>query len=75
MFFEGAVLALSLAVLADRAPGQAWQPRVASGPESGVSGRAGGGSRRGGGMPSFAGRLTKEQIRDVAAFVAKNAGR
>jgi cytochrome c553 len=29
----------------------------------------------GGGMPSFAGRLTKEQIRDVAAFVAKNAGR
>ena len=29
----------------------------------------------GGGMPSFAGRLSKEQIRDVAAFVAKNAGR
>ena len=29
----------------------------------------------GGGMPSFAGRLTKEQIRDVAAFVAQNAGR
>jgi len=28
----------------------------------------------GGGMPSFAGRLSKEQIRDVAAFVAKNAG-
>jgi mono/diheme cytochrome c family protein len=29
----------------------------------------------GGGMPSFAGRLSKEQIRDVAAYVAKNAGR
>jgi len=29
----------------------------------------------GGGMPAFAGRLSKEQIRDVAAFVAKNAGR
>jgi mono/diheme cytochrome c family protein len=28
----------------------------------------------GGGMPSFAGRLTPQQIRDVAAFVAKNAG-
>ena len=28
----------------------------------------------GGGMPAFAGRLSKEQIRDVAAFVAKNAG-
>ena len=29
----------------------------------------------GGGMPAFAGRLSEEQIRDVAAFVAKNAGR
>ena len=29
----------------------------------------------GGGMPSFAGRLSEDQIRDVAAFVAKNAGR
>jgi mono/diheme cytochrome c family protein len=29
----------------------------------------------GGGMPSFAGRLSKDQIRDVAAFVAENAGR
>jgi cytochrome c553 len=29
----------------------------------------------GGGMPAFAGRLSKEQIRDVAAYVAKNAGR
>ena len=29
----------------------------------------------GGGMPSFSGRLSKEQIRDVAAYVAKNAGR
>jgi mono/diheme cytochrome c family protein len=29
----------------------------------------------GGGMPSFAGQLSKAQIRDVAAFVAKNAGR
>jgi mono/diheme cytochrome c family protein len=28
----------------------------------------------GGGMPSFSGRLNKDQIRDVAAFVAKNAG-
>jgi mono/diheme cytochrome c family protein len=28
----------------------------------------------GGGMPSFGGRLTANQIRDVAAFVAKNAG-
>jgi len=28
----------------------------------------------GGGMPSFAGRLSPQQIRDVAAFVAKNAG-
>jgi mono/diheme cytochrome c family protein len=28
----------------------------------------------GGGMPSFSGRLTPEQIRDAAAFVAKNAG-
>lgn len=28
----------------------------------------------GGGMPAFAGRLTPRQIRDVAAFVAKNAG-
>jgi mono/diheme cytochrome c family protein len=26
-------------------------------------------------MPSFSGRLSKEQIRDVAAYVAKNAGR
>jgi cytochrome c553 len=29
----------------------------------------------GGGMPSFSGRLSKDQIRDVAAYVAKNAGR
>jgi mono/diheme cytochrome c family protein len=29
----------------------------------------------GGGMPSFAGRLSEDQIRDVAAFVAENAGR
>jgi mono/diheme cytochrome c family protein len=29
----------------------------------------------GGGMPSFGGRLTPQQIRDVAAFVAANAGR
>ena len=29
----------------------------------------------GGGMPSFSSRLSKEQIRDVAAYVAKNAGR
>ena len=28
----------------------------------------------GGGMPAFGGRLTPQQIRDVAAFVAKNAG-
>jgi len=28
----------------------------------------------GGGMPSFGGRLSKQQIRDVAAFVAKHAG-
>ena len=28
----------------------------------------------GGGMPSFAGRLSPQQIRDVAAFVAKRAG-
>jgi cytochrome c553 len=28
----------------------------------------------GGGMPVFEGRLTPQQIRDVAAFVAKNAG-
>jgi mono/diheme cytochrome c family protein len=28
----------------------------------------------GGGMPPFSGRLTPEQIRDVAAFVAKNTG-
>lgn len=28
----------------------------------------------GGGMPSFSGRLSEGQIRDVAAFVAKNAG-
>src|SRR5689334_16180049 len=27
------------------------------------------------GMPSFSGRLSKDQIRDVAAYVAKNAGR
>jgi mono/diheme cytochrome c family protein len=29
----------------------------------------------GGGMPSFGGRLSTAQIRDVAAFVAENAGR
>jgi mono/diheme cytochrome c family protein len=29
----------------------------------------------GGGMPSFSGQLTEQQIRDVAAFVAANAGR
>jgi mono/diheme cytochrome c family protein len=29
----------------------------------------------GGGMPSFSGQLSPEQIRDVAAFVAQNAGR
>ena len=29
----------------------------------------------GGGMPAFAGQLSPEQIRDVAAFVAQNAGR
>jgi mono/diheme cytochrome c family protein len=29
----------------------------------------------GGGMPSFAGQLSAAQIRDVAAFVAQNAGR
>jgi cytochrome c553 len=29
----------------------------------------------GGGMPSFSGRLSAAQIRDVAAFVAKNAGK
>jgi mono/diheme cytochrome c family protein len=28
----------------------------------------------GGGMPSFGGQLTEQQIRDVAAFVATNAG-
>ena len=28
----------------------------------------------GGGMPSFSGQLTPEQIRDVSAYVAKNAG-
>jgi len=28
----------------------------------------------GGGMPSFSGQLSSEQIRDVAAFIAKNAG-
>jgi len=28
----------------------------------------------GGGMPAFSGRLSPQQIRDVAAFVAKNAG-
>jgi mono/diheme cytochrome c family protein len=28
----------------------------------------------GGGMPAFGGSLTPEQIRDVAAYVAKNAG-
>jgi mono/diheme cytochrome c family protein len=31
--------------------------------------------RGGGGMPSFAGRLSAAQIRDVAAFVATGAGR
>jgi cytochrome c553 len=31
--------------------------------------------RGGGGMPSFAGRLSAKQIRDVAAFVATSAGR
>ena len=31
-------------------------------------------ARGGGGMPAFGGRLTSNQIRDVAAFVAKNAG-
>jgi mono/diheme cytochrome c family protein len=31
--------------------------------------------RGGGGMPSFAGRLSAAQIRDVAAFVATSAGR
>ncbi len=30
--------------------------------------------RGGGGMPSFGGQLTRRQIRDVAAFVAKSAG-
>jgi len=30
--------------------------------------------RGGGGMPPFGGQLTRQQIRDVAAFVAKNAG-
>ena len=29
----------------------------------------------GGGMPSFADQLSPEQIRDVSAFVAQNAGR
>jgi mono/diheme cytochrome c family protein len=29
----------------------------------------------GGGMPSFSGQLSPAQIRDVAAFVAQNAGR
>jgi mono/diheme cytochrome c family protein len=29
----------------------------------------------GGGMPAFAGQLSPAQIRDVAAFVAQNAGR
>jgi mono/diheme cytochrome c family protein len=29
----------------------------------------------GGGMPAFGGQLTKDQIRDLAAFVAKRAGR
>jgi mono/diheme cytochrome c family protein len=28
----------------------------------------------GGGMPSFGGKLTEAQIRDVAAFVASSAG-
>jgi len=28
----------------------------------------------GGGMPSFGGQLSKQQIRDVAAFVATSAG-
>jgi cytochrome c553 len=32
-------------------------------------------ARGGGGMPAFAGRLTPQQIRDVAAFIAKNAAR
>lgn len=32
-------------------------------------------SRGGGGMPSFSGRLSAAQIRDVAAFVATSAGR
>jgi mono/diheme cytochrome c family protein len=31
--------------------------------------------RGGGGMPSFRGRLTAKQMRDVAAFVATSAGR
>ena len=30
--------------------------------------------RGGGGMPPFGGQLTRQQIRDVAAYVAKNAG-
>ena len=29
----------------------------------------------GGGMPSFGGQLSEQQIRDVAAYVATNAGR
>jgi mono/diheme cytochrome c family protein len=29
----------------------------------------------GGGMPSFSGQLTEQQIKDVATFVASNAGK
>ena len=29
----------------------------------------------GGGMPAFGGQLSEQQIRDVAAFVATNAGK
>jgi mono/diheme cytochrome c family protein len=29
----------------------------------------------GGGMPAYSGQLSATQIRDVAAFVAQNAGR
>jgi mono/diheme cytochrome c family protein len=28
----------------------------------------------GGGMPAFKGKLSEQQIQDVAAFVAENAG-
>jgi mono/diheme cytochrome c family protein len=31
--------------------------------------------RGGGGMPAFAGQLSAQQIKDVAAFVASNAGK